>query len=91
MPPQPRAELGSPGQPRSATKSLCRASTHYQMHWRSGISRLVYQKPVIRVKPLWSSQFSSAKVRSGHHIRSHGGLEDSHDDLASMSAPLPYI
>lgn len=28
--------------------------TYYQIHWRRGISRLVYQKLVINVKPLVS-------------------------------------
>jgi hypothetical protein len=50
MPPHPRDEL---------TLSLVENTTnvivlitYYQMHWRKGISRLVYQKPVMRVSPL---------------------------------------
>ena len=56
--------------------------TYYQMHWRRGISRLVYQNPVINVSPLEEISIGSGVLLFSVCSRSNSGLKYSHQDCA---------
>lgn len=59
--------------------------TYYQIHWRSGISFLVYQKPVMRVRPLY---WVSVEFKKGTPDEMESQIRCTHGVTAASKIPI---